>query len=176
MIYLSFTATNDIWPHAMMLTTDNAGNCHLKCFMICLAMVPCTHLNWLWMQEVLNASCIAVHQETDGWYIFLNFLNVPFCLQWIDLTHTMLLYCLIHFRFLKGMIWLRTLALLIFASYWLSVYAKRIRDGVATFLICSTRPDTIVVTQDCSKGPDLLVQWKRDDYWQSSLYIENNIK
>jgi hypothetical protein len=132
-IYSSFTTTNDIRPHAMMLTTDNAGNCCLKCFMICLAKVPCTHLYWLWMQEVLNASCIAVHQETDGCYIFLNFCNVPFFLQWIDLTHTMLLYFFIHFRFLKGMIWLRTLALLIFASYWLSVYAKRIRDGGTAF-------------------------------------------
>ncbi len=32
---------------------------------------------------------------------------------------TMLLYCLIPFRFLKGMLWLRTLALLIVASYHL---------------------------------------------------------
>jgi hypothetical protein len=84
-----------------------------------------------------------------------EFLHVPFCLQWIDLTHTMLLYCLIHFRFLKGMIWLRTLALLIFASYWLSVYAKRIRDGGATFwyallvLIRSWQPKTAVKDQTC---------------------------
>jgi hypothetical protein len=142
----------------MMLTTDNlmnAGNCCLKCFMICLSMVPCTHLYWLWMQEVLNALCIAVHQETDGWYVFLNFCNVPFCLQWIDLTHTMLLYFLIHFQFLKGMIWLRTLALLIFASYWLSVYAKRIRDGGAAFwyalliLIWSQGHKTAVKDQTC---------------------------
>jgi hypothetical protein len=41
-----------------------------------------------------------------------------FVCNWIDLTHTMLLYCLIQFRFIKGMIWLRTLALLIVAAYW----------------------------------------------------------
>jgi hypothetical protein len=44
-----------------------------------------------------------------------------------------------------------------------------IRDGGAAFW-CS-----VVATQDCSKGPDLLAQWKRDD-WQSSLHVENNIK
>jgi hypothetical protein len=77
------------------------------------------------------------------------------CLQWIDLTHTMLLYFLIHFRFLKGMIWLRTLALLIFASYWLSVYAKRIRDGGTAFwyalliLIRSQGHKTAVKDQTC---------------------------
>jgi hypothetical protein len=82
--------------------------------------------------------------------------NVPFCLQQIDLTHTMLLYCLIHFRFFKGMIWLRTLALLIFASYWLSgCYAKRIHDGGTTFLnallilIQSRQHKTAVKDQTC---------------------------
>jgi hypothetical protein len=72
----------------MMLTTDNAGNCCLKCFMIGLAMVPCTYLYWLWMQEVLNALCIAVHQETDGCYIFLNFCNVPFALFTMNRPHS----------------------------------------------------------------------------------------
>ncbi len=79
-----------------------------------------------------------------------------FCLQWIDLTHTMLLYCLIHFRFLKGMIWLRTLALLIFASYWLSVYTEWIRDGgnapfwyALLVLIWSQQHKTEVKDQTC---------------------------
>jgi hypothetical protein len=61
-----------------------------------------------------------------------------------------------HFRFLKGMICLRTLALLNFASYWLSVYAERIRDGGATFwyallliLIWSRRHKTAVKDQTC---------------------------
>jgi hypothetical protein len=31
-----------------------------------------------------------------------EFLQCAFVYNWIDLTHTMLLYCLIHFRFLKG--------------------------------------------------------------------------
>jgi hypothetical protein len=51
---------------------------------------------------------------------------------------------------------------------------NRWRNGGATFW-CSTHPYAIVVTQDCSKGPDLLAQWKRDD-WQRSLHVENNIK
>jgi hypothetical protein len=90
---LQWQMTSGRMPWCWQLITQVA-NCHLKCFMICLAMVPCTHLYWLWMQEVLNALCIAVHKETDGWYVFLNFCNVPFCLQRIDLTHTMLLYFL----------------------------------------------------------------------------------
>ena len=102
-----------------------------------------------------------------------EFLQCAFVYNWIDLTHTMLLCCLIHFRFLKGMIWLRTLALLIVASYC-KVFTPKERVMVAPLFDLLARPDAIAATQDCSKGTDLLSQWKRDD-WQSILRVENNM-
>jgi hypothetical protein len=45
-----FIFYSDKWhPAHVMLTTDNAGNCCVKCFMICLTMVQYTHLYWSWM-------------------------------------------------------------------------------------------------------------------------------
>jgi hypothetical protein len=97
-----FIFYSDKWHPTALLTTDNAGNCRVKCFMICLTMVQYTHLYWLWMYEVLNPSCIGCCTSRNRWYVFFKFLQCAFVYNWIDLTHTMLLYSLIHFRFLKG--------------------------------------------------------------------------
>jgi hypothetical protein len=124
--------------------------------------ITSSRMPWCWQ---LTTQVIVIWNAL--WYV----------LQWYHALTCINYECrkyLIHFRFLKGMIWLRTLALLIFASYWLSVYAKRIRDGGTAFwyallvLIRSQQHKTAVKDQT-------LVQWKRGD-WQNSLYIENNIK
>ncbi len=105
-------------------------------------------------RKYLLIHCVLLYIKKLMLHLF-QFLQCSSLLQQIDLTHAMLLYCLIHFRFLKGMIWLRTLALLIFASYWLSGYAKRIRDGGTTFwyalliLIWLRQHKTAVKDQSC---------------------------
>jgi hypothetical protein len=103
--------------------------CHAWCWQLTTQVIVVWNALWYVLQwyhalTYIDYECrkylmyrVLLYIKKHGWYIFLNFRNVPFCLQWINLTHTMLLYFLIHFRFLKGMIWLRKLALLIFASY-----------------------------------------------------------
>jgi len=82
-------------------------------------------LQWYHILTYINYECRKYLVHLVLLYIkklmvcLFEFLRVPrLCFQRIDLTHAMLLCCLIHFRFLKGMLWLRTLALVIFASYW----------------------------------------------------------
>ena len=60
------------------------GTWRLKCFMIYVTMAPHTHTYWFLMQGILNASCIAAQQETNG----MSFMN----------SRHVLLVCLYTYR------------------------------------------------------------------------------
>jgi hypothetical protein len=98
-----FIFYSDKWhplPACHVDTTDNAGNCHVKCFMNVLQWFnTLTYINYEYRKCLMHFVLLYIKKLMVRLF---EFSQCAFVYNWIDLTHTMLLYCLIHFRFLKG--------------------------------------------------------------------------
>jgi hypothetical protein len=98
-IYSSFTVTNDI--------------CRMSCWQPTTQVIVMWSALWYVVQwfntlTYIDNECRKCLMHLVLLYIkklmvcLFEFSQCAFVYNWIDLTHTMLLYCLIHFRFLIG--------------------------------------------------------------------------
>jgi hypothetical protein len=98
-IYSSFTVTNDIW--------------RMSCWQPTMQVIVVWSALWYVLQwyntlTYIDLECRKCLMHLVLLYIkklmvwVFEFSQCAFVYNWMDLTHTMLLYCLIHFRFLKG--------------------------------------------------------------------------